>query len=320
MITWARVAGEKQTLFCKTVCDMIGLLLGPLWALHISDNFLTPSWQVAGFALGALLLLFGAYGLREEEIAPTAVLTAAFFVASLIHVKVGPTSAHLLLNGLLGVMLGRRAALAIPLGLVLQAVLLQHGGYGTLGVNSCIMVIPALVVGELFVWLQRPSWVRHRWARTGLVVATALLWVLSLVFVVALLWTSGTSSLSGETIEPAWRITQHPATLTSALVVAGLAAWGEQKLENTPEFPLGLLLGQAAVLLTLVLNGLVLVYGAENDWHSIVLLVFVMHMPLAVIEGVVLGFAVGFLARVKPGLLRRAPDEENFDLSSSLPR
>lgn len=35
-------------------------------------------------------------------------MTAAFFVASLIHVPIGPTSVHLLLNGLLGVVVGRR--------------------------------------------------------------------------------------------------------------------------------------------------------------------------------------------------------------------
>ena len=65
-------------------------------------------------------------------------MTAAFFVASLIHVSIGPTSVHLLLNGLLGVIVGRRAPLAVLLGLTLQAVLFGHGGFTTIGVNTCV--------------------------------------------------------------------------------------------------------------------------------------------------------------------------------------
>ena len=49
-----------------------------------------------------------------------ALMTAAFFVASLIHVPIGPTSVHLLLNGLVGVLLGWRSALAIAVGLLLH--------------------------------------------------------------------------------------------------------------------------------------------------------------------------------------------------------
>ena len=66
-----------------------------------------------------------------------------------VHVRVGPSSAHLLLNGLIGVVLGRRAVLAILVGLTLQAILFGHGGFLTLGVNTCVMALPALAVGQL---------------------------------------------------------------------------------------------------------------------------------------------------------------------------
>ena len=46
--------------------------------------------------------------------------------------------------------LGWRAGLAIPVGLFLQAVLLGHGGISTLGVNACVMTLPALAAGGLF--------------------------------------------------------------------------------------------------------------------------------------------------------------------------
>src|SRR5262245_7015179 len=99
-----------------------------LWAIHLPDNTLVPAWQIGGFVLAGLLMLLGAWRMREEDIPTTALLAAAFFVAAQIHVPVGPSSAHLLCNGLLGVLLGRRAVLAIAIGLVLQLVLFAHGG------------------------------------------------------------------------------------------------------------------------------------------------------------------------------------------------
>src|SRR5205823_13141938 len=120
------------------------------WAVHISDGVLTLPWLAGGFALAAVLALLAAYRVRDEEIPRIALLTAAFFVASLIHVRLGPTSVHLLLNGLVGVVLGRRAGLAILVGLTLQAVLLGHGGFTTIGVNACVLTYPALLAGPLF--------------------------------------------------------------------------------------------------------------------------------------------------------------------------
>src|SRR5690348_3625529 len=115
-----------------------------LFAVHISDGVLTWPWLAGGFAVAAALLTLGAWRLRDEEIPRIAILTAAFFIASLIHIRVGPTSIHLLLSGLVGVVLGPRAGLAIAVGLVLQVLLIQHGGYGTLGVNTFVMALPAL--------------------------------------------------------------------------------------------------------------------------------------------------------------------------------
>src|SRR5947199_215468 len=121
-----------------------------MWAVHISDGILAPDWWGGGFLVAGLFAVLGARRVRDEEIPRIALLTAAFFVASLIHVRLGPTSVHLLLNGLVGVVLGRRAALAIPVGLALQAALLGHGGFTALGVNACVLTLPALLAGALF--------------------------------------------------------------------------------------------------------------------------------------------------------------------------
>ncbi|HLJ92594.1 MAG TPA: CbiM family transporter [Gemmataceae bacterium] len=149
--------------------DMLGTLL---WAVHISDGILAWPWWSGGLALAALLALFGAWRIRDDEIPQIALLSTAFFVASSIHVRVFPTSVHLLLNGLVGVILGRRAALAIPVGLFLQAALLGHGGFLTLGVNSCVMVLPALMAWQLFALLGCLPLLRQRWFTIGLLIGS----------------------------------------------------------------------------------------------------------------------------------------------------
>jgi len=79
-----------------------------------------------------------------------AVLSSAFFVASLIHVPIGPSAAHLVLNGLLGILLGWMAFPSILVALSLQALLFQLGGFTVLGVNTMIMATPAVLVYFLF--------------------------------------------------------------------------------------------------------------------------------------------------------------------------
>jgi hypothetical protein len=52
------------------------------------------------------------------------------------------------------------------------------------------------------------------------------------------------------------------------------------------------------------LNCAVLLLGGERNWPTPPLLLVVVHLPFAVVEGVILGFVVGFLAKVKPEMLR----------------
>lgn len=284
--------------------------LAPLWAAHVADGVLAAPWLTGGFVISAILVLIGGWRVRDEDIPRIALLTAAFFVASLFHVRVGPTSVHLLLNGLLGVVLGRHAALAIPVGLFLQAALTMHGGFYALGVNSVVMTLPALVAWQLFGLLQRLPWVRRPWFRAALVAISTMIWILSCVFSVALLVSNPLGKLETLDTGPALHFTMQPLVLAAVLLLGLLAAWVERRLENAPEFPLGLLLGETAVLLTTGLLCLVLWENGEGSWHTLALLTFVVHLPIAVIEGVVLGFTVGFLARVKPEMIGWLPTED----------
>lgn len=276
-----------------------------LWAVHINDGILQAPWWLGGYAVAAALLVLSAWRVRDEEVPRIALLTAAFFVVSLIHVRVGFTSVHLLMNGLVGIVLGPRAALALFVGLFLQYWLmpLPHGGQQTLGVNTCVLALPALAVWILFHASQRLPWVRHPWFRSFLVLASVVTWLVSLTFSVVLLWDNAGIDIEEITFDHARALTMHPLTLTAAFVLAALAAWGERRLENAPEFPLGLLLGQVAVLSSVALNCAVLLYGGEQHWPIPPLVLVVVHLPIAVFEGIVLGFTLGFLAQVKPELL-----------------
>ncbi len=90
-----------------------------------------------------------------ERLPVTAVLTAVFFVASLVHVPVGPASAHLVLNGLMGILLGWVCFPAVLVAALLQAVLFQFGGLTTLGVNTLTMALPPVICGCVFGGLLR---------------------------------------------------------------------------------------------------------------------------------------------------------------------
>lgn len=125
--------------------------------MHISDGVLPATVSLASYALTlggtALSLKF----VRPEELPKIAVVTSAFFVASLIHLPLGPTSVHLLLPGIVGALLGPAAFLSIIVGLFLQSLLFQFGGLTALGANALMMGLPALVCGLLFQWIRGSS-------------------------------------------------------------------------------------------------------------------------------------------------------------------
>jgi cobalt/nickel transport system permease protein len=123
--------------------------------MHIADGVLPVSSLAAGWAGTLALTGLTLRRVPQEDLPKAAVMTAGFFVASLVHVPLGPTSVHLLLNGLAGVVLGPAAFPAILVGLVLQTLMFQHGGLLTLGANAVMLGLPAIAAGWLFQWVRR---------------------------------------------------------------------------------------------------------------------------------------------------------------------
>ncbi len=125
--------------------------------MHISEGVLSAPVLVSGMALTVAGTAIGLKKLDYDHIAQAGILSAAFFVASLIHVPIGPSSVHLILNGIVGLILGWAAFPVILTALILQAVLFQFGGITALGVNTVIMALPAVLCYFMFRPLIRRS-------------------------------------------------------------------------------------------------------------------------------------------------------------------
>jgi len=176
------------------------------------------------------MLAVGLWRVREDEVPKIGVLTAAFFVGSSLHIPLAvlPTSVHLILNGLVGVVLGWRASLAITVGLLLQWLLLAHGGITTLGLNVCIIGVPALVAAWLYPIMRK----------------------------------------------------------------VGVTA-----------FARGAILGAGASGGAVVLNFLALLFGGTEDWPTLARLVLLAHIPVIIVEGILLGTVVRYVEKVRPEML-----------------
>ncbi len=118
--------------------------------MHISEGYLSGPVLVSGAALAVAGTAIGLKKLDYDRVAQAGILAAAFFVASLVHVPLGPFNIHLTMNGIVGLLLGWGAFPVILVALILQGFFFQFGGITTLGVNTIIMAAPAVSVYYLF--------------------------------------------------------------------------------------------------------------------------------------------------------------------------
>ncbi|TVQ95893.1 MAG: cobalt transporter CbiM [Desulfovibrionales bacterium] len=147
--------------------------------MHITEGVLSAPVLALGAATAATGLWLGLRRLEEDRLVLAAALAAVFFIGSLIHVPLGPSSVHLLLNGLAGLLLGWIAFPVIFVGLLLQALLFQFGGLLVLGVNTTAVALPAVLCGLILRPLLarggKPALVAGMLAGSGAVLGTALL-------------------------------------------------------------------------------------------------------------------------------------------------
>lgn len=118
--------------------------------MHISEGVLSAPVLLTGAAITAVGCAVGLKKMDYDRIPRVAILSSTFFVASLVHVPIGPSSVHLMLNGIIGLLLHWTAFPAILVALTLQSILFQFGGITTLGVNTVNVAVPALVCYYMF--------------------------------------------------------------------------------------------------------------------------------------------------------------------------
>lgn len=160
--------------------------------MHISEGILDVSYCAAGYVITAAITAYSLKKTKSDNISAIAVMGAAFFTASLIHFKVGVTSVHLTMIGITALILGSSAPLAILAGMFFQAVMFQHGGISTLGVNSAVMMLPALTIQFLFTILTKSSQDKPFYVAITAGVLTFFAVLLAMFLSVSVLWFSDT--------------------------------------------------------------------------------------------------------------------------------
>jgi len=118
--------------------------------MHIVDGALSVPVLAASGASAAAAVGIGSVKTDYESIPRVGVMASVFFVASLIRVPVGPSSAHLLLPALMGIVLGWAVFPALAVALFLQAILFGFGGITSLGANILVMGVPGIACHYLF--------------------------------------------------------------------------------------------------------------------------------------------------------------------------
>ncbi len=113
--------------------------------MHISEGVLSAPVLITGGALTAAGTVAGLKKIEMDKVANVGILSATFFVASLVHVNIGPSSVHLILNGIIGLILGLASVPAILVALLLQSIFFQFGGISALGVNTINVALPGII-------------------------------------------------------------------------------------------------------------------------------------------------------------------------------
>lgn len=188
---------------------------------HIPDGVLSAPVLIGGGVLAAGGVAWALRRLDDRMIPRAAILSAAVFAVSLIAVPVGPSSVHVLLSGLMGLMLGPCTFAAVLVILLLQMLLFGFGGLTTLGVNTINIALP----GVVFAMLLGPAIRRsgNGAARAVMAGAVGTLSVLGTGGLVAL-----SLALSSSEYTPVASVlvaTYLPLALAEAFVTAGIVTF-----------------------------------------------------------------------------------------------
>jgi len=192
--------------------------------MHLADGILNLPTLIGSAAGAAAGLAIGFRQLTPKTLPSAALFAAVFFIVGTLHVPIGIGSVHLILNGLIGLLLGWLAFPVIFVALVLQALLFSFGGFAVLGANLLLLAAPAVVAHyALRSTIVESLHSQRRLMLLGLCAATIGIGGASII-AMTMLWSTGQQELLnlvvlfGVAQLPVWLV---DATI-SALVVAAL--------------------------------------------------------------------------------------------------
>ena len=189
--------------------------------MHISEGILSSGMLLTGWA-GSLAGI--SYGLRKtdpDKIIKTALISSAFFLASLVNVRIGPSSTHLTLLAPTGLILGSAVFPAVFTALLLQAVLFHFGGIVVLGANTFIMGTASLSVYILFGRIIRNSEGRLRLMTASFIAGMLAVMIGASLTGIFLMMTDVNFSGAVKVL----LIAHLPVALIEGAVTSFLAAW-----------------------------------------------------------------------------------------------
>ncbi len=128
--------------------------------MHIADGIIDARVSIVANVVSLGIIYLSSKKTPMEEIPKMGITGAALFVSSLIHIPFAGTSLHPGLYGIAGIILGKRSFPVIFSVLLFQALIFQHGGLLSVGINSVNMGAGALL--SWIVWKQKfmPEYLR----------------------------------------------------------------------------------------------------------------------------------------------------------------
>lgn len=188
-------------------------------AVHMTDGVLSAPVIGIGWFLTIIGTAIALRRLQPDDIPKVAIMSAAFFVTTFIHIPIPPTSVHLVLSGLGGLLLGWEIFPAFLMALLLQA-FHGFGGYTVLGVNTAVMAVPGVIVYHLLNHFIRNTASHRRAAGWGVVAAALAVIIMATLLTLCLL----ASGEAGEFRYAAWTAAAaHAPLLLVEAVVTGFA-------------------------------------------------------------------------------------------------
>ena len=110
--------------------------------MHIAEGVLDVSTLLAAAGCTAFGLSIGLRRLTPQTLPTAALFAAVFFVVGTIHIPLGVGSVHLILNGLIGLLLGWPAFPVIFVALAMTALWFSFGGFPSPGANTPVLYTP----------------------------------------------------------------------------------------------------------------------------------------------------------------------------------